>query len=150
MFRTNSSFFNPLISLLPASFPTSNYKEKKCFAFSLLRNTQPLHQDSIWFGNESMLVHFPMQTAQSSTACTHGFFLFFSFAGKHWGNRLVKVLPFFIWMKLGAYFWCSLCKMTLKDPSDLRTSLFSALALHNFSTWKPRTISSNVRDFVDS
>lgn len=54
--------------------PTSNYKEKKCLAFSLLRNTQALHQNSIWFGNETALVHFPMQTAQSSIASTHGGF----------------------------------------------------------------------------
>lgn len=74
MFRTNSSFHNPLVSALPPLFPTSNYKEKKCLAFSLLRNTQAPHQNSIWFGNETALVHFPMQTAQSSIASTHGGF----------------------------------------------------------------------------
>lgn len=68
------------LSIIPWSlcshppFPTSNYKEKKCLAFSLLRNTQALHQNSIWFGNETALVHFPMQTAQSSIASTHGGF----------------------------------------------------------------------------
>lgn len=33
MFRTKSSFHNPLVSELPSFFPTSNYKEKKCLAF---------------------------------------------------------------------------------------------------------------------
>lgn len=60
--------------------------------FLLLGNTQTRHRNSIWFGNETVLVHFPMQTDQSSIASTHG--------GFREENRLGKVLPFFIWKGL--------------------------------------------------
>lgn len=72
MFRTNSSFRNP--SSLRAPTPLSNLQlqREEMPRFLLLRNTQALHQNSIWFGNETTLVHFPMQTAQSSIASTHG------------------------------------------------------------------------------
>lgn len=85
------------LSLIPCfcastPLPSLQLQREGTLHFLLLGNTQTQHRNSIWFGNETALVHFPVQTDQSSIASTHG-----ALAGRLRGNWLGKVLPFFIW-----------------------------------------------------
>lgn len=84
--------------------------------FLLLGNTQTRHRNSIWFGNETALVHFPMQTDQSSIASTHG-----GFSGKAQRKSTWKSVAFFHLERLTL---CNLFNMTLRIFFDLDLTSF--------------------------
>lgn len=74
MYKTKSSFHNPLVFAPPRLFPTSNYKEKECLAFYISQMYRLYIRTQFGLVMRRALVHFPMQTVQSSIASTHGGF----------------------------------------------------------------------------
>lgn len=89
----------PLVSALPPLFPTSNYKEKKCLAFYSSEIHRLYIRTQFGLVMRLRLCISPCRQPNLQLPAHMGLCL----AGRLWGNRLVKVLPFFIWMKLRAH-----------------------------------------------
>lgn len=130
MYRTNSSFHNPLVSAPPPLFPTSNYKEKKCLAFYSSEIHRLYIRTQFGLVMRLRLCISPCRQPNLQLPAHMG-----ALAGKLWGNRLGKVVPFFIWKKTPQNLELTLCdlfNMTLRNSWDLRTSILLTRALNIF------------------